>query len=176
MTAREKPLFVLCLSLLAPLSARGEVLEVPSRDHWFGRDKALHFSVSAGLAGAGYAGGALLFESPEARWLTGSGVALGAGVAKELYDAGRGSFFSLKDLTWDVLGTATGLGLSWAVDRLFFQREDSARTPAIQGSEARLSRGRRSALAFSLNAGGHPQGVPGNGRNMPVMLFLSGGW
>lgn len=166
MTAREILGFVLCLSLLAPLAARGEVLEVPSRDDWFGQDKALHFGVSAALAGAGYAGGALLFEEPRARWLTGSGVALGAGVAKELYDAGRGSFFSVKDLTWDVLGTATGLALSWTVDRLFFQRQDSARTLALQ----------RSSLAFSLNAGGHPQGVPGNGRNMPVMLFLSGGW
>ncbi|QRK08323.1 hypothetical protein JQX13_51820 [Archangium violaceum] len=166
MTAREIPWFVLCLSLLAPLPARSEVREIPSRDDWFGRDKALHFGVSAGLAGAGYAGGALFFEAREARWLTGSGVALGAGVAKEIYDAGRGSFFSVKDLTWDVLGTATGLALSWAVDRLFFQREASARTPALQ----------RSPLAFSLNSGGHPQGVPGNGRNMPVMLFLSGGW
>lgn len=176
MTERETLWGLLCLSLLAPLSARGEVSEIPSRDDWFGRDKALHYSVSAGLAGAGYAGGALLFEAPEARWLTGAGVALGAGVAKELYDAGRGSFFSTKDLTWDVLGTATGLGLSWAIDRLFFSRESEARTPGSQGSGAGLPVGMRPTLALCLNASGHPQGTPGNGRNVPIVLLVSGGW
>ena len=103
-------------------------LETPERDDWLGRDKALHYSVSAGLAGAGYGGGALLFAEPRVRLLTGAGVALSAGVAKELYDAARGSFFSWKDLTWDALGTASGLALSWAVDRLFFTRP-----PALQG-------------------------------------------
>ncbi|MFL5354969.1 YfiM family protein [Archangium sp.] len=176
MTERETLLALLCLSLLAPLSARGEVTEIPSRDDWFGPDKALHFSVSAGLAGVGYAGGALLFEAPEARWLTGAGVALGAGVAKELYDAGRGSFFSAKDLTWDVLGTATGLGLSWAVDRLFFSRGDVAWTPASRGGGAGLPGGPRPTLALRLNASGHPQGTPGSGRNVPFVLLLSGGW
>lgn len=176
MTERETLWTLLCLSLLAPLSARGEVSETPSRDDWLGPDKALHFSVSAGLAGAGYAGGALLFEAPEARWLTGAGVALGAGVAKELYDAGRGSFFSVKDLTWDVLGTATGLGLSWAVDRLFFSRESGARTSASQGGGAGLPGGMRPTVALCLDASGRPQGAPGNGRNVPLVLLLSGGW
>lgn len=176
MTVREILLALSCLSLLAPLAARGEVSEIPSRDDWFGRDKALHYSVSAGLAGAGYAGGALLFEAPEARWFTGAGVALGAGVAKEIFDAGRGSFFSVKDLTWDVLGTATGLGLSWAVDRLFFSRDGEARTSAFQGSGAGLPGGMRPTLALCLNASGHPQGAPGNGRNVPLVLVLSGGW
>ncbi|WP_200883802.1 YfiM family protein [Archangium violaceum] len=174
MTARENLLAVLCLSLLVPLSARGAEPEIPSLDDWFGQDKALHYGVSVGLAGAGYAGGALLFEAPEARWLSGAGVALGAGVAKELYDAGRGSFFSFKDLTWDVLGTATGLGLAWAVDRLFFQRDGGVL--AGQGSGGGLPGGRRPLLTVSVHAGGHPQGVPGDGRNGSVMLLLGGCW
>ncbi|HYO51223.1 hypothetical protein [Archangium sp.] len=183
MTVRENLLAVLCLSLLAPLSARGEEPEIPSRDDWFGQDKALHYGISVGLAGAGYAGGALLFDAPEARWLTGAGVALGAGVAKELYDAGRGSFFSFKDLTWDVLGTATGLALSWAVDRLFFQRggssgtgEGVARVLASQGGGAGLPVGMRPTLALSLSVGEHPQGGLGDGRNARVVLLLAGGW
>lgn len=174
MTARETLLAVLCLSLLVPRSARGEEPEIPSLDDWFGQDKALHYGVSVGLAGAGYAGGALLFEAPEARWLTGAGVALGAGVAKELYDAGRGSFFSFKDLTWDVLGTATGLGLSWAVDRLVFQRDGGV--PAEQGSGGGLPGGRRPLLTVSVSAGGHPQGGAGDGRNGSVTLLLGGCW
>jgi putative lipoprotein len=186
MTARENLLALLCLCLLAPLSARGEEPEIPSRDDWLGQDKALHFSVSAGLAGAGYAGGALLFDAPGARWLTGAGVALGAGIGKELYDAGRGSFFSFKDLTWDVVGTATGLGLSWAVDRLFFHREAPgstptgavglAREPALQRDGGGLPGGMRLTLALSPGEGGIPQGVPGGGRNSSVTLLLLGGW
>ncbi len=183
MTVRENLLAVVCLSLLVPLSARGAEPGIPSGDDWFGQDKALHYGVSVGLAGAGYAGGALLFDTPEARWLSGAGVALGAGVAKELYDAGRGSFFSFKDLTWDVLGTASGLALSWAVDRLLFQRDGSVRTgeeparaSAFQGGGAGLPGGMRPTLALSLNRGGHPQGGPGDGRNTSVVLLVLGGW
>ncbi|HYO73170.1 MAG TPA: hypothetical protein VEU33_44610, partial [Archangium sp.] len=82
--------------------------------------------------------------------------------------------FSYKDLTWDVLGTATGLGLSWAVDRLFFQRDGGV--PADQGSGGGLPGGKRPLLKVSLHAGGHPQGGAGDGRNGSVMLLLLGGW
>lgn len=174
MTVREALLAVVCLSLLVPLSASGEEPGISSRDDWLGRDKALHYGLSVGLAGVGYAGGALLFEAPEARWLSGAGVALGAGVAKELYDAGRGSFFSFKDLTWDVLGTASGLALSWAVERLFFQPD--VRVPVSQEGGAGLTGGRCPPLALSLSAGGHPHGRLGDGRNTSVVLLLSGGW
>jgi putative lipoprotein len=168
MTLRETLLALVCLSLLVPLSARGEEPAPASQDDWFGRDKALHFGVSVGLAGAGYAGGALLFEEPGARWLTGAGVALTAGVGKELYDAGRGSFFSFKDLTWDVVGTATGLGLSWVVDRLVL--------PAFRSSEAGPPGGLTLSLTVSMKRPGLSQEVPGNGRNSSVMLLLMGGW
>lgn len=179
MTVRENLLAVVCLSLLVPLSARGQTPGIASPglasgDDWFGQDKALHYGLSVGLAGAGYAGGALLFEAPEARWLSGAGVALGAGVAKELYDAGRGTYFSFKDLTWDVLGTATGLGLSWAVDRLFFQRD--ARVSALRGDGGGPPAGMRPTLALSWREGGHPQGGSGDGRNTSLVLLLVGGW
>jgi putative lipoprotein len=190
MTLRETLLALVCLSLLAPLSSRAEepavAFKVAFQDDWLGQDKALHFGVSAGLAGAGYAGGALLFDEPGARWLTGAGVALTAGVGKELYDAGWGTGFSFKDLTWDVVGTATGLGLSWAVDRLFFQRAAPARTtegtsevsgsPASRASRTGLPGGLTLSMAVSVGGAGLSQGGPGNDRNSPVMLLLMGGW
>jgi putative lipoprotein len=187
MTARESLLAVLWLSLLAPLSVRGGAPGLASQDDWLGQDKLLHFSVSVGLAGAGYTGGALLFEAPQARWLTGAGVALGMGLGKEIHDAGRGGFFSFKDLTWDVLGTGTGLALSWAVERLFFspeepatsagaERQGLARVSALQRGVAGLPGGMRLTLSLSLGARGHPQEAPGSGRNTPVMLLLLGGW
>jgi len=93
----------------------------PSGDPWLGRDKALHFGASAGLAAAGYGSGALASDEPWVPLATGAGLALGAGVAKELLDlAGLGTP-SWRDLTWDLLGTATGLAGAWAVDRLLFR-------------------------------------------------------
>ncbi|WP_051256613.1 hypothetical protein [Cystobacter fuscus] len=192
--ARMRPLvsrlavlpLLLSVSLFAPLPAWSQVGESPKPDPWFSSDKAAHFALSAGLAGAGYAGGALLFDAPEARWLTGAGLTLGVGVAKEFFDAGRGSIFSWKDLTWDVLGMATGLSLSWAVERLFFPRGAGergvamgpVREPALRVDGAGLPARMRFTLALSSGGRGHPQGGSGNGRSrtVPVVLFLMGGW
>src|SRR5690606_6983608 len=85
-------------------------------DPWLGRDKALHFGVSVGLSAAGYGVGAALF--PESEWApfaTGAGLSLSLGIGKEVFDQLQGRHFSWKDLTWDVLGTATGMALSWAI-------------------------------------------------------------
>jgi|CXWL01.1.fsa_nt_gi putative lipoprotein len=84
---------------------------------WWGPDKALHFSVSAALAGGGYGVTAAFTDDVRLRLGIGGGVALSLGIAKELWDlSGHGSA-SWKDFTWDVIGVATGLLLSWLVDR-----------------------------------------------------------
>ena len=89
-------------------------------DPWLGPDKALHGSISAGLAGLGYGGAALLTEDRRLRLAIGAGLALTAGAAKELADlAGLGQP-SWKDFTWDVIGTAAGLLISWLFDRFVF--------------------------------------------------------
>jgi len=101
-----------------------------SEDEWLGPDKPKHFAVCTALAGAGYGGGALLFDAPAARWLTGAGLAMGTGLGKELYDSRRGGRgFSGKDLAWDAAGTAAGLGGAFLVDRFIFGRGKPSRTP-----------------------------------------------
>jgi uncharacterized protein YfiM (DUF2279 family) len=100
-------------------------LAAGSGDEWFGPDKPKHFVATLGLAGVGYGAGALLFESPHARWISGAGLGMGVGLGKEVYDAGRGGRFSSKDLVWDAVGTATGLGLSWLVDSLLSRRQSA---------------------------------------------------
>jgi putative lipoprotein len=89
-------------------------------DDWFGRDKALHFGASFALAGAAYAGAAALDREPRAPAVVplgiGAMVALGAGVAKEMHDRTSGGDPSLRDLTWDGIGTATGLLTAWLID------------------------------------------------------------
>lgn len=59
----------------------------------------------------------------------GASVALLAGIGKELWDASGNGNASLKDLTWDVLGTAVGVVICWAIDRIFFE---PARLPATR--------------------------------------------
>lgn len=97
-------------------------------DPWFGRDKKLHFAVSAGLAAGGYGLGAAFWEETSARLATGATVALGAGIAKELYDLADHGHPSWRDLAWDVIGTGTGLLLAWGVDELFFSVSSGDRT------------------------------------------------
>jgi putative lipoprotein len=93
-----------------------------ARDDWFGRDKALHFGATFGLAGAGYAAGAAFSREPVVRFGVGGTLAMGAGIAKELYDRSSGGDPSLKDLTWDALGTASGLVTAWLIDRYLVNR------------------------------------------------------
>jgi putative lipoprotein len=93
-----------------------------AQDEWLGRDKALHFGATFVLAGAGYAGGAALSDEPVVRLGVGASVAMGAGIAKEMADR-HGGDPSLKDLTWDALGTATGLVTAWLVDHFVFSRD-----------------------------------------------------
>ena len=96
----------------------------PSRasdaDPWWGQDKALHLSASFMIAGDGYAGASLLSRRESTRLGAGAGLALAAGAAKEVYDKYSGGDASLRDLTWDVVGAATGTMVSWLVDRYLF--------------------------------------------------------
>jgi putative lipoprotein len=100
---------LLLLGVCSPSTARAQ-------DSWWGRDKLLHFGISAGLGAAGYGLGSFVFESRVARTATGAGIALGAGIAKESYDALGYGDPSLRDLTWDLAGTAVGVGIALAVD------------------------------------------------------------
>jgi uncharacterized protein YfiM (DUF2279 family) len=111
MPARS-PLAAALVLLSVPVSARAA-----SGDDWFGSDKPKHFAACVAASSVGYGAGALVFDSPGARALTGAGVGLGVGVGKEVYDLARGKVFSLKDLAWDTAGTATGLVASFLVDR-----------------------------------------------------------
>ena len=89
-------------------------------DPWFGRDKVMHLTVSFALAGTSYAAAAGCTKRTSIRILSGAGIALSAGIAKELYDQYGGRGFSWRDLTWDAVGTATGTLVAWLVDRYLF--------------------------------------------------------
>jgi putative lipoprotein len=108
-------------------------------DPWFAPDKALHFGVSAGLAGGGYALSALVLERPWQRAVAGAGFSLTLGAAKELYDLSGHGDASWKDFTWDVAGTAVGIGIALLVD---------AAITSSSGSSGSSVRGSQLAIAF----------------------------
>ena len=85
-------------------------------DPWFGPDKALHFGASALIANVGYADAAMASDDVRVRLAVGGGLALTAGVGKELWDLSGHGDASFRDLTWDVIGTATGLAIAAAID------------------------------------------------------------
>jgi putative lipoprotein len=101
---------------------------VADPDPWWGKDKALHFGVSAGIAGAGYGLSALGTQDLRIRIAFGAGAGILAGAGKELLDlAGLGDP-SWRDFAWDVVGTVVGVGISVSIDLLV--RHLQPRAPA----------------------------------------------
>lgn len=112
-TAWQNGAIVLAGMILLARPARAD-----DPDPWLGTDKALHFGVSAALAGTGYGVSSLVLDEPATRALAGAGFSLTLGASKELYDlAGHGDP-SWKDVTWDIAGTAVGVGVALLVDAL----------------------------------------------------------
>ena len=96
--------------------ARGQQADPVENDPWFGHDKALHFAASASLAVVGYAGASLATEHRPTRVVVAASFALGLGIAKEVWDLSGHGDASWRDLTWDVVGTTTGVLVAYAVD------------------------------------------------------------
>jgi putative lipoprotein len=105
------------MCFLLPAAA---VPAVAEPDPWWGQDKALHFSASFVIAGDGYATASVLSRSEIHRLFAGLGVAVAAGAGKEMYDRTSGGDASWRDMTWDVVGGATGAAISWLIDRYVF--------------------------------------------------------
>jgi putative lipoprotein len=104
------------LLLAAPVRAQQAPADRPDPDPWFGRDKALHFAASASIAVAAYGGTSLATDDRPTRVVVSASVALGAGILKELWDLSGHGDASWRDLTWDVVGTTTGVLFAYAID------------------------------------------------------------
>ena len=120
------------LFVVVALPNRARAAE-PDPDPWLGPDKALHFAASGTLAIGGYALGAAIFDGQARPLLLGAALSVTAGVVKESLDlAGLGDP-SWKDVTWNGLGTVTGLAVAWSVSllvRSLSSRSDTAVSPA----------------------------------------------
>ena len=84
----------------------------PHPDAWFGIDKIKHFFISAFIESLSYSAlQAARVHHPAA--MTGAiGITIGFGVGREIHDQRTpGNFFSVRDLTWDLIGTGAGAAL-----------------------------------------------------------------
>lgn len=82
---------------------------VARSDSWFAMDKLKHFFMSAFIQSVSYS--ALQAAGANHRAALGGaiGITLGFGLAREIHDRRvPGNIFSVRDLTWDVLGTGAG--------------------------------------------------------------------
>jgi putative lipoprotein len=109
----RRPLLLAGVALLLATEARAQQADT---DPWFGRDKALHFAASASLAVVGYAGTSLATDSRPTRVVVAASFALGVGVLKEVWDLTGHGDASWRDLTWDLVGTTTGILVAYAID------------------------------------------------------------
>ena len=121
----------------------------PDSDPWFGRDKALHFAASASLAVVAYAGASLATDDRPTRVAAAVTFALGAGLLKEAWDLTGHGDASWRDLTWDVVGTTTGVLLAYAID---WAIEPAARSgqPRRRGADGASSQVRDRSSGRSL--------------------------
>ena len=82
-------------------------------DSWFGIDKLKHFLMSAFIESVSYSALQAMRVNHRSAMGGAIGFTLGVGVARELHDMRvPGNLFSVRDLTWDALGTGAGAVLS----------------------------------------------------------------
>jgi putative lipoprotein len=119
MSRARRALVFAGVALLMTSEARAQQSEA---DPWFGHDKALHFAASASIAVVAYAGASFKTDDRPTRIAAAVTFALGAGLLKETWDLTGHGDASWRDLTWDVVGTTTGVlvayAIDWAVGRL----------------------------------------------------------
>lgn len=128
---------VALIAFAGTMCVEREVRADQTDDPWFGQDKVIHYGVSAGIAGTGYAVGALIFDKRAHALAMGAGAAALAGVGKELADLGGYGHASWKDLAWDGLGLVTGCAVAWGLDLLI--RGVSADHPVFAGNRGGIA-------------------------------------
>ena len=77
-------------------------------DRWLAPDKLKHFFMSAFIESASYSVLRSARVNHHDAIVGAAGIAVSVGLGKELHDSRSGEGFSMRDLTWDVAGTAAG--------------------------------------------------------------------
>ena len=82
-------------------------------DPWFGIDKVKHFFMSAFITSVSYSALQAARVSHRSAMSGAIGISMAAGLGREIHDMRvPGNIFSVRDLTWDAIGTAAGAVLT----------------------------------------------------------------
>ena len=100
-----------------PASAKEELLPLDLH-------AKLHFTADASIASMTYAVAAAHLPARGTALLLAGGTAMAVGFGKELLDLSTEGQFGWRDMAWDALGTAAGLGLAWGLDVLIRGRDE----------------------------------------------------
>ena len=84
----------------------------PHEDAWFGYDKIKHFFMSAFIESVTYSFLQAARVNHSAAFGGAIGFTMAVGVGREIHDMRvPGNIFSVRDLTWDAVGTAAGAAM-----------------------------------------------------------------
>ena len=128
---------LLAVAWSVPASAKEEEL-LPLDLH-----AKLHFTADASIASMTYAVAAAHLPARGTALLLAGGAAMAVGFGKEFLDLSTEGRFGWRDIAWDAIGTAAGLGLAWGLDVLIRggdERHPLFFSPAQGGRPAALLR------------------------------------
>lgn len=104
---------VLATAITTNVAVAQAVARPPHTDSWFGIDKVKHFFMSAFINSVSYSALQALRVNHRSAMAGAIGITMAAGVGRELHDMRvPGNLFSVRDLTWDALGTTAGAALA----------------------------------------------------------------
>ena len=81
----------------------------PPREPLFGEDKVKHYVASFVISSLAVSGARAAGLKHSESIAVGAGFGVGTGFIKEIQDARRGQFFSVRDLLWDLAGVGTAV-------------------------------------------------------------------
>ena len=85
----------------------------PHPDPWFGIDKVKHFFMSAFINSVSYSALQAARVNHRSAMAGAIGITMAAGLGREIHDMRvPGNLFSVRDLTWDAIGTTAGAALA----------------------------------------------------------------
>ena len=113
MRVRTVFVVVLGLAVVAGVSRAQSVTRPPHPDPWFGIDKVKHFFMSAFINSVSYSALQAAKVNHHSAMAGAIGITMAAGLGREIHDMRvPGNIFSVRDLTWDAIGTAAGAVLT----------------------------------------------------------------
>ena len=99
--------------VLASNAAAAQSDRPPHPDPWFGVDKVKHFFMSAFINSVSYSALQAARVNHRSAMAGAIGITMAAGLGREIHDMRvPGNIFSVRDLTWDAIGTAAGAALA----------------------------------------------------------------